>query len=341
MNRQRPARGRGRPGLAWLACVLALSGCGEPEQAPRSCAQDSHCRDTERCCDNLCRPLALGCDSADASGSDTALGDAAGGAAGGGDTAGQDSVGQDSAGQDSVGSGGAGDAASGGGTGGDAAGGGGDPGDSGADASGPAGPCGRLGVACRAGFTCEPGAAIGDGWCVSDDGASVLVPGGRFWMGCNAASDSQCYSWEEPQHAVEVASFEIDRTEVTAASYKACAGCSAPCTTCEGSAEAGTFDAPARQDHPINFVSWSQARTYCEARGDGWRLCSEAEWEKAARGGCSLYCEAGDDACCRTAMPVYPWGNQAPSCALASSNGCEAEAGKVGSWPAGASPYGV
>ena len=203
-------------------------------------------------------------------------------------------------------------------------------------------PCGKLGVACPDGFGCKDGNDPGEGWCVSDDAGSVWVPGGDFWMGCNVEEDDDCDDDEytsypdDPQHLVEVASFEIDRTEVTAAAYKACG-------TCEP-ADTGvyaTYDSPSTQDHPINYVDWYQSQAYCEARGAGWRLCTEAEWEKAARGGCSLYCPEGDAACCQAAMPVYPWGDEAPTCDLTWFGACAFSTHPVGVLPGGASPYGA
>ncbi len=201
--------------------------------------------------------------------------------------------------------------------------------------------CGKLGVACPSGFQCESGNDPGEGWCVSADGGSVYVPAGEFWMGCNAAVDSDCQSGELPQHPVEVGSFEMDRTEVTAAAYKACGSCTAPATT---GGSYGTYDPAGKQQHPINYVDWTQSKTYCESRGAGWRLCTEAEWEKGARGGCSLYCGAGDDACCKAAMPKYPWGNAEPACGndLAWFNHCGGNTTQpVGTLPDGASPYGA
>lgn len=84
------------------------------------------------------------------------------------------------------------------------------------------------------------------------------------------------------------------------------------------------------EDHPVVEVYWESAQAYCA--WIGLSLPTEAQWEKAARG------EDG-----RT----YPWGEAAPSCALANvrpeMNGdpCWDETLPVGSFPDGVSPYGA
>ena len=76
---------------------------------------------------------------------------------------------------------------------------------------------------------------------------------------------------------VQLKSFEIDVYEVTAGDYRACVVAGA-CTL--GTSEENSYSnyAMDRNDHPMNFVTWDEASTYCAWRGK--RLPTEAEWGK-------------------------------------------------------------
>ena len=177
----------------------------------------------------------------------------------------------------------------------------------------------------------------------------IYVPAGEFLMGSTdaevqeaiaecvsaLADESKCeslHSREAPQHTVYLNTFWIDKTEVTNAKYRKCVDAGA-CQ--EPDAWDDTqFNAP---NQPVVRVSWFDAETY--AAWVGGRLPTEAEWEKAARG---------------TDGREYPWGNTFDGSRV---NFCDRNCGyewkdqsaddgytrtaPVGSYPAGASPYGA
>jgi formylglycine-generating enzyme required for sulfatase activity len=147
----------------------------------------------------------------------------------------------------------------------------------------------------------------------------VSIPAGDFFMGCNEAIDTNCRPNEKPARVVTLDAYSIDLTEVTQGQYYQCvkAGMCRP-PVC--------WDPCNKTDHPVGCVNRADAMSYCAWAGK--RLPTEAEWEKAARGTDGL---------------VYPYGNGELSCEMGNIKGCRPkdETMPVGSYPQGASPYGV
>jgi formylglycine-generating enzyme required for sulfatase activity len=166
----------------------------------------------------------------------------------------------------------------------------------------------------------------------------VLIPTGEFTMGSDPGLDPEAVDDEGPQHRLYLPDYYLAKTPVTNAQYGAfvqATGHPAPYHW------GGGFPPRRKEDHPVVNVSWHDALAYCnwlaEVTGKPYRLPSEAEWEKAAR---------GDDG------RIYPWGAQWDPARCNSREGGQgdtiAEVGiyigdttPVDAYPEGASPYGL
>ncbi len=126
----------------------------------------------------------------------------------------------------------------------------------------------------------------------------VLIPAGEFEMGSNQGDAN-----ERPVRTVYVDAFYIDIYEVTNAQYKVFVDANPQWQKDNIAAEYhdslylrlwdGNTYPEGKADHPVIYVSWYAVMAYAEWAGK--RLPTEAEWEKAARGG--------------LVGKAYPWGD--------------------------------
>jgi formylglycine-generating enzyme required for sulfatase activity len=148
----------------------------------------------------------------------------------------------------------------------------------------------------------------------------ITIAGETFMMGSPKGTA------DESPLQVSVAAFEMDVSEVSTSAYLTCieAGACKPTATLPGC----NASDPTKRDHPINCVSYVDAKAYCE-----WvdkRLPSESEWELAARG------KKGRR---------YPWGPLPPAAQLcwkrATSDAGPLGTCALGGFPAGNTPEGL
>jgi formylglycine-generating enzyme required for sulfatase activity len=196
--------------------------------------------------------------------------------------------------------------------------------------------------------TPTPTTVIGFGSMIreKDNMEMAYIPAGEFEMGANADEgykmcqedredcDQSLFEGEDPLHTVYLDAFWIDKYEVTNAQFAAFLNemgnqNEGGATWLEANSNyvkihksGNTWLADGGyEDHPVVEVSWYGAAAYAEWVGG--RLPTEAEWEKASRGGLE--------------GQLYSWGDEDPVCTLGAENGaqifgCAGDTVEVGSF---------
>jgi formylglycine-generating enzyme required for sulfatase activity/CHAT domain-containing protein len=154
----------------------------------------------------------------------------------------------------------------------------------------------------------------------------ILIPAGEFLMGSDPKQDKHAYGDEQPQHTLYLPDYCLAKTPVTNAQYLAFVQATGHPKLDHWK---GGKPPSAKEDHPVVYVSWHDAVAYCrwlaEATDKPYRLPSETEWEKGARGADGR---------------LWPWGNRWDPQRCNSEEDGQEETMSVGAYPQGASPYG-
>ena len=176
-----------------------------------------------------------------------------------------------------------------------------------------------------------------DDGCPSDlRSETALIPQAITLIGSNDADPVECLMAspderdencdEVPQQSVLISAFRIDVHEVTNAQYAACIAAA----RCTPPRDATRLDDAAFADHPVVWVTQTQAQTYCAWAGG--ELPTEFQWERAARG------DAPD------ADRRFVWGDMPPmgmGCTVSNIDGCRGDTAPVQTYEGDRTAQGV
>jgi serine/threonine-protein kinase len=152
------------------------------------------------------------------------------------------------------------------------------------------------------------------------DGSPILemveIPAGKFLMG-SSGRDSMARDDEKPQREVYLNTYWIARTPVTNRMWQ---------KFLQESGYNWNIEQPSfgKLDHPAVYVNYMDAWAFCDYYG--LMLPSEAQWEKAARGGDGR---------------IWPWGDQKPTTELCNFEWNVDDTTPVGHYLRGISPFGL
>lgn len=126
----------------------------------------------------------------------------------------------------------------------------------------------------------------------------IAIPSGEFMMGSPSSEEGR-FTSEGPVHQVYLDAFYIGEKEVTVGQWRQFI----EDTSYKWDKWSLLKEYARADDYPILFVIWDDAQAFCRwlsrKEGKTYRLPTEAEWEKSARGGLQ--------------GKKYPWGDEPPN----------------------------